>query len=999
MAASWVAPRAVGVRVRGVAAIATALSVALSAVTVMILDSARPTVASPSAAHTQPANFRQAYGQLPMSFEPNVGQIQASARFLAHGAGYTALLSPTGVTLSGIGGADIEMKLLGADSAAALTGEDALPGVVNYLIGRSPAHWHTGVPTFGEVVERGAYPGIDVAYHSDGHELEYDFVVAAGGDPGVIGFRFMGVRGLSIDASTGDLVLTTAAGSLRHHAPRIYQVHSGAERPVSGRFIMRGSNDVGFQVAAYDHSRALVIDPTLAYSTYLGGSGPDEAVSVAVDRFGNAYVAGGTCSSDFPTAHPEQSAFKGGPICHYMAPAGGDAVVAKLNPSGSALIYSTYLGGTSDDEAFGLAVDSNGDAFVTGRTGSTDFPVTQGAFQTSCHLYSPQFPICLNAAFLAELNGAGTALLYSTYLGGATGGTSSSGIALGPGGTVYVSGSTQAPDFPTTPGAFQKQCAGSCNDSPFVAKLDPTKLGDGTGVPSQSNQALVYSSFLGGTNFDQGEGIAVDPGGNAYLTGIVTSPDFPTTAGAFQSTLAGPSDAFAAILDPSQSGDGSGIPSTTNPALVYSTYLGGSNGPLPSGSQFSIGRDIGVGIAVGPRVAGGSRPTAYVTGQARSVDFPVTQGAFETSLSSCSDNAGCAPFFSRINPAGGGHADLVYSTFVGGNGQGDAVAVDAAGNAVLTGETNLPNFPTMDTLQEMCCTTSSVPDVFVAKIAPRGGGTHDLLYSTFLGGSGTDGTSFPGGSGPGMGLALDTSGDIYIAGSTDSPQTDNPGVTGGLYGPTPIPYPTTPHAFQRTNGGGTCNNLEITGACADAFISKISSVCTRSLSGTVRRQVVVASGQALCLNGADVLSTITVNSGGDLSLDNSTVHGSVLADGATSVTVCGSTITGSVAISRSAGFVRVGSGDAPGCFGNTVGGRISLKANTAGAEVGGNQIGGSVVVANTSGNGLAQDDSVPEIEGNTIAGSLSCSGNAPAPGNDNQPNTVSGSEHNQCKGL
>jgi len=490
-------------------------------------------------------------------------------------------------------------------------------------------------------------------------------------------------------------------------------------------------------VAAYDASRPLVIDPVvLSYSTYLGGSGDDQGFGIAVDTDGNAYVTGRTDSANFPT------------ISGAFQPTGGsttDAFVTKLNPAGSALVYSTYIGGSGFDSGAGIAVDAAGNAYVTGFTGSTNFPTTAGAFQTT-FANGANFG---GDAFVTKLDPTGSTLVYSTYLGGDSD-DQGFGIAVDTNSNAYITGYTLSANFPTTPGAFQRIfVSGSIGDADaFVTKLDPT------------GSAQIYSTYLGGSAYDGGSGIAVDAASNAYVTGITRSTNFPTTGGAFQTAFASTSDfnadAFVTKLD------------STGSSLVYSTYLGG-------GSD-----EAGAGIAVD---ASGS---AYVTGRTNSFVFPTTPGAFQPVGFS---NGLYDAFVTKLDPAG---SALVYSTRLGGsaNDVGSGIVVDTDGNAYVVGSTFSDNFPTTPGAFQPI--HAGGWDVFVTKLHLTG----SLLYSTYLGGSGP----FPehgGGLDEGQGIAVDTAGNAYVTGRT---------ISGN--------FPTTPGAFQPTRGGGIY----------DAFVAKIVEV-------------------------------------------------------------------------------------------------------------------------------------------------------------------------------
>jgi photosystem II stability/assembly factor-like uncharacterized protein len=445
-----------------------------------------------------------------------------------------------------------------------------LPGTVSYFVGNDPKQWRTEIPTYSRVRRKGIYPGVDLVYYGNQQQLEYDFIVAPGVDPGRIRLAFTNAERLSLDAS-GDLIVKTAAGELRQHAPTTYQEVNGIRRETASRYVLRGKHRVGFSVGRCDHKRPLVIDPVLVYSTYFGGDST-WGTAITVDREGNTYVAGGTCAINFPTT---SGAFQ------RVKPSGddlGDEVfVTKLNATGTAVLYSTFIGGQQDDDANGVAVDTAGNAYVTGITGSSDFPVTPGAFQTKPGKY--------NNAFVLKLNPRGTALSYSTFLGGSDG-TQGNAIAIDGAGNAYVAGKTQASDFPVTPKAFQTSFGRKgipTGSSAFVTKLNPT------------GSALIYSTYLGvaeGNDYDaEATGIAVDTAGNAYVTGE-NSAEFPTTYGAYVSTGFLYDNVFITKL----SADGS--------ALVYSSLFGGGDGNRPNA------------------IAIDSSGCAYITGETTSLDFP-----------------------------------------------------------------------------------------------------------------------------------------------------------------------------------------------------------------------------------------------------------------------------------------------------------------------------------------------------------------------------------------
>jgi hypothetical protein len=769
------------------------------------------------------------YGKLPLSFEANQGQVSGSAQFLSRGLGYTLFLTgdeavlclgkaaraglmPDATTLAdkptngdGPGATEsvLRMKLIGASASAGVAGAEELPGKSNYIIGNDPTKWRTNVPNYAKVRYQNVYPGVDLVYYgTQGGQLEYDFVVAPGADAHSIGLSFQGAGKIRVDKRTGDLVLALAGSELRFRKPVVYQPASGSgllaeRRPIDGRFVLTGRNQIGFQVAAYDHRAPLIIDPVLLYSTYLGGAKYNLGYRVAVDASGSAYVAGATNSTVFPTTagvfksllNPGGCAIrvtKGQPKEIFTCP---DAFVTKLDPTGTQMIYSTYLGGSASDGATGISVDSSGYAYVTGATGSTDFPTTAGAFQTSATDSSAR-----THAFATKLNPTGSALIYSTYLAG-THDDVSTISALDSSGYLYVAGGTNSKDFPTTPGAFQRTISGtSCHNyeqtwpcfDGFIAKLN------------QQGTALVYSTYLGGNNHDSVLGLAVDSTGSAYLTGGTASTNFPL-ANALQSSFGTPPcsgttlggnprpcffHAFVTKLN------------STGTALDYSTYLGGN------------GYDAGLGIAVDATGA------AYVTGATNSTNFPTTAGAAQTIFGGGTCNFGVSlsfncsdAFVAKLEPSG---TSLDYSTYLGGSSfdLGWAIAVDNAGIAYVVGGTNSLDFPTDATtgnFQGGTCSTDiamfilsthqagsnfNCPNAFLTEVDPTGS---TRLFSTYLGGASGD-LAFS--------VAVDATGGVYMAGSTLSPN-----------------FPTSAGALQTSLTGH-----------ADAFISKFGSLPSGSLS-------------------------------------------------------------------------------------------------------------------------------------------------------------------------
>jgi hypothetical protein len=668
----------------------------LAAASVVLMPMAlTPTAARAAGAHEPPAGLSaagggqalDAYGNLPLSFVGNAGQTDRSVRYYAHGSGFSFFFTEDKAVLSfakGERGQALELHFLGSSPGATLEAGDSAPGTANYLTAGSS---HTNLPTFQQLTYRELWPGIDMVFAGRDGSLKYEFHLAPGANPGDIRLGYAGADGLSVSPD-GALLVDTQLGALRDSAPTSYQNIDGGQVTVESRYALEG-HSYGFTLGSYDRSQALVIDPALAYSTYLGGSGTDEGFGVAVDAAGSAYVTGYASSADFPTTPGAFDTSSNG---------FEDVFVTKLNPAGTALVYSTHLGGTSSDLGNAIAVDAAGNAYVTGETVSADFPTTAGAFDTT-----------LNGdfdAFVTKLNPAGSALVYSTYLGG-TSGDFGKGIAVDAAGSAYVNGEARSANFPTTAGAFDTTFNGGPRDA-FVSKLDP------------AGAALLYSTYLGGTGSDDGRGVAVDAAGSAYVTGNTNSADFPTTAGAFDTTFNFGTDAFVAKLSP------------TGSSLLYSTFLGGS------------GVDFGSGVAID--TAG----SAYVTGETSSADFPTTAGAFDTTFNGGFRDA----IVTKLNPAG---TALVYSTYLGGSGNdfSPGVAVDAAGSAYATGHAGSADFPTTAGAFDTTFNGGS-SDAFVTKLSPTGSA---LAYSTFLGGSSTD---------VGFGVAVDASGDTYVTGFTGS---------------------------------------------------------------------------------------------------------------------------------------------------------------------------------------------------------------------------------------
>jgi len=638
------------------------------------------------------------------------------------------------------------------------------PEIYNYFIGNDPKNWRTAVPAYSQLLYHDVWPGIDVRFAAKGADIEQEFLVHPGVDPSQISIAYSGVKGLQTTAN-GALLVQTAIGPLRESSPRIYQEIAGHRNSIPGSYQLSANSAYKFRLGRYDAQRDLVIDPTLLFSTYLGGVGIDLSTGIAVDPSGNSYVSGYSYQSPFPTT---PGAFQTTSPSSY----GGGAVVSKFDPLGR-LAYSTYLAGPfGGDVASAIAVNANGEAYVAGRTyipnppSSDGFPTTtSNAFQSDCD----------GSAFMTKLNANGTALLYSTCLGYDRSGGGAAAIALDANNRAYVTGATSDGAFPTTADALQPTLVGIT--SAFLSVVDPSLSGAAS---------LVYSTHLGGERQDFGSGIAVDAYGIAYLTGNTSSSKFPVTPNVFEPTdnqaNCGPSQCttgFVAKLNPRIAGAA---------GLIYSSYLGGT----------------GVGN-IGPQGAGGSGDypsviavdssgSAYVGGRTiNSLNFPTTKGAFQTN----NDCPTYSAFVAKVNPGG---SALTYSTLIGSVGSVsgspcatvvNGIALDPSGTAYIVGKFDATRFPvTPDAFQTTY--RGGDGDAILTEFNASGSG---LVYSTYLGGSSIDGAT---------GIALDATGDVYVVGVTGSDD-----------------FPVTPFAYQPTRASVPGRCIGYTGPCPDFFITKL----------------------------------------------------------------------------------------------------------------------------------------------------------------------------------
>ena len=812
-----------------------------------------------------PAQAHSLFAGLPLFFEPNQGQgnldaTDARAKFVSHGAGYSLFLGSEGAILSLVSRNpeasksfktrqpdrvdSFEMKFAGANPAAFVTSAGLMRGKSNYFIGNNPAKWRTSVPQFARVRYSNLYPGIDLVFYGDQGQLEYDFQVAPGSDPAQAELEFRGARHLEL--KDGSLVVHTGGASVQLKAPVIYQEVAGKKQPVTGSFVLRGRNRAGFSVGSYDHSRELIIDPVLLFSTYFGGSGDEHNTSVAVDGAFNIYLTGSTTSPNLPAASTvvQPSLIGNGPNV-YVA-----KIQQPLLSTAPLLEFVTYLGGTGQDYPVGIMVDGAGNPYFAGTTSSPDFPVTDGnAYQTTPESVGTH-------VFVTKMNNEGTALAYSSYLSG-NGTDIASGMTIDPAGNLYVTGTTTSVETLTTdqfPASNLPQSLPYQNASklPGQAQFFVTKVN--TSAPR--NGSIIYSTYFGGGTSDTttpiavGGGIAVDTSYNVYFTGTTNylysgctgcsttdfpildayqpcldtaPPAVPVNSPSCSSTTATPnSDAFVAKLNPS---------ANQGEQLIWSTYVGGT------------GTDSSTGVALDPGAA-----NVYIVGTTNSPDIATgvttlnTSGSFQACLDQPGIAAGsCATlsnpaddaFVARLSNPGlptsttPVNVALNYFSYLGGSADeaGLAITVDTASGALLTGWTQSANFPVLPVASSIQSTLNGTQDAFMARLntAAIVGQNTSGSWANYFGGSGID---------SGTGIALDPNQDTYISGETNS--TD-------LQVAKPL---------QATNAGGY-----------DAFVTHLQSALSLSLSGTLTlgtNQVFISAG-----NPATFTYTVT-NTGPDL---------------------------------------------------------------------------------------------------------------------------------------
>ncbi|MPZ51233.1 MAG: hypothetical protein GEU79_00610 [Acidimicrobiia bacterium] len=656
------------------------------------------------------------YANLPLTFVENRGQTDEQVRYLAQGARSGFYFTSDSLAMSllqdGERGVNLFLDFVGANPDVDVDASQPALGKVNYLKGDDPATRQTALPTYREIVYDDLWRGIDLVVLDEGGVLKYEFRVQPGASVDDIRLAYRGADGLAVD-DMGRLVVNTAYGSLQDAAPVSYQLRDGRKVPIDSRFSLDGDDEsYGFAVGDHDLSRELVIDPGLSYATYLGGSFNQAPTAIAVDGSGNAYVTGYTQSTDFPTT---PGAFdRSGSYRNEL-----DAFVSKVNPTGTGLVYSTFLGGSDFEWGNDLAVDAEGNAYVTGRTQSSNFPVTGNAFQDSLSIPGdcPRCGIGQEDAFVTKLNPSGSDLVYSTYLGG-TGFDDGMGIEVDESGRSFVAGQTGSSNFPTRSGSYDRTHNGVWDV--FVTKFNA------------SGSGLVYSTFLGGSDVEAPYAIDIDSTGNAVVVGSTASVGFPTTPGTIMPTHGSDRwDGYVTKLNPSGSG------------LVFSTFVGGSGDDSAGGVELDSSGNV------------------YLLGSTASPEFPTTEGAFDTVFD------GRGTYIAKLNPSA---SEFVYSTFFGLAGAWD-MALEGDGSLWLAGASGRPDvFLTPDAWDSQV--TGEGSDIYLAHLDPAGA---NLDYATFLGRSGSDWATS---------VALDADGNVYITGNTRSEE-----------------FPTTEGAFDDTFGG------------------------------------------------------------------------------------------------------------------------------------------------------------------------------------------------------
>ncbi len=702
----------------------------LIAGSVAVIPRPEPPRKQPATSLQEPAARARAaaqYGRLPLYFEPNLGQTDPRVQFLARAGGYTMFLTPGEAVMvlsrgskpdsdqDEIGRAPVRfeqavvrMKVEGASPDAVVRGLERQPGISAYFLGNDPAKWRPEVPHYAKVTYEHVYPGVDLVYYGNQRTVEYDFIVAPGADPSRIQLAYEGAERLRVDES-GDLVLATPLGDLKQHRPLVYQKAHGRRVAVAASYRLRG-HKVSVELAAYDRSRPLVIDPVLEYSTYLGGSGEEEAKAIAADAAGGVYITGIVWLGGFPTENAYRPAAAGE----------ADAFVAKLNPPSAdgtvTLAYATYLGGRSDDVANALAVDAQGAAYVVGATSSVNFPVVR-AYQSSLRAFNDAFVVKLGA-----YGGDGpVTVTYSTYLGGSEGNMAGA-IAVDAAGAAYVAGSTGSQDFPVV--AASAPIWTCFEASVFVTKFNPNS--------GRSPLTVAYSKLFGEDATGEVAGIAVGSEGEVFVAGRARSRGLLTVNANQPVHGGGETDVFLLKLNP-YTGQG-------RVSIGYLTYFGGSDWEDPK--------------AITVDAAG----AVYITGETRSVDLP-TVAPFQARPGGSADL-----FLVKLNPHAGGKVTVNFASYLGGS-NGDlaaGVSVDSNGDVFVSGTTWSRDFPIGNSLTVDA--NASANSGFLSRLTMSGeGGAPALSGTTLFGGRSTNAAGMAAGRNGAVFIAATTFGETLVA--------------------------------------------------------------------------------------------------------------------------------------------------------------------------------------------------------------------------------------------
>lgn len=684
------------------------------------------------------------FGHIPLSFEPNRGQTNPEARFVARGQGYSLFLTPSEAVLSlqslqkedvlhhpikddKAVSAVLRLQLLNANVSTAISGRDQLPGYSNYFIGKDQSKWLTRIPQYAKIEYSQIYSGIDLLYYGNQRQLEYDFIVAPGADPNAIAFQVQGSDKVEV-GNQGQLTIHLQNTALDLQKPIVYQQINGERREVAANYVMQHDGRIGFALGAYDSRLPLVIDPILTYSSYLGGTSTDAANAVAVDTTGSAYITGQTTSMDFPVVGAYQATNHG-----------LNAFLTKMSPDGTSVVFSTFLGGTDincgGDRGNSIALNAINEPFVAGRAFSTDFPVTFKGYQRTGGGCSGGGGG--GSGFVTHFSADGTTLKYSTYFGGLVGNLPTNILSITVSQTsnnAYITGYDQTGTLATT-GAFQTTLDAGGDQGAFVTKF------------TTDGAHLLFSTYVRATTAGTviGNSIALDRNGNSYITGAAETTSLPLTRGAFQKTFGGGiSDAFVTKVN------------TTGAGLIYSSYLGGSDT-----TQLEYGSQIIVEFTFG----------AYVVGTTGSTNFPTTLGTLQAAYPGGATSA----FVARVASDG---TRLNFSTFLGGTqgstgvGIGYTPGCKSPCNLVVYGNTNSTDFPTHNPMQ-------TTGDLFLTTL--DGFGVTIPGYSTLLGSPSGDTAT---------GLATDANLRAFITGTTTS-----------------LSYPTTAGALETSYAGGSSDGF------------------------------------------------------------------------------------------------------------------------------------------------------------------------------------------------